>query len=85
MAVLTSTHNLYLEQKFEKYQSFLSENFQLLEMKFSIFLNRRVFVTEIQFSKIRNGLIKILFLQNFEVFFSFLSFYLYIIYKHQGV
>ena len=28
----------------KKYQSFLSENFQFLEMKFSIYLNRRVFV-----------------------------------------
>ena len=43
-AVLTSTHNLYYEQKYEKYQNFLSENFQFLEVKFSIYLNRRVFV-----------------------------------------
>ena len=42
--VLTSTLNLCFEQKYEKYQNFLSENFQLLEMKFSIYLNRRVFV-----------------------------------------
>ena len=28
----------------KKYQSFLSENFQFLEMKFSIYLNRHVFV-----------------------------------------
>ena len=27
-AVLTSPHNLCFEQKYEKYQSFLSENFQ---------------------------------------------------------
>ena len=27
-AVLTSTHNLCFEQKYEKYKSFLSENFQ---------------------------------------------------------
>ena len=40
-----STHSLCLEQKCEKYQSFfLSENFQFLEVKFSIYLNRRVFV-----------------------------------------
>ena len=39
-----STHNLCVEQKYEKYLSFLSENFQFLEMKFSIYLNRRVFV-----------------------------------------
>ena len=44
MAVLTSTHNLCFEQKYEKYQSFLSENFQVLEVKCSIYLNRRVFV-----------------------------------------
>ena len=43
-AVLTSTHNLCFEQKFEKYQKFLSENFQFLEVKFSIYLNRRVIV-----------------------------------------
>ena len=44
-AVLTSTHNLYFEQKYEKYQSFfLSENFPFLEVKFSIYLNRRVFI-----------------------------------------
>ena len=28
----------------KKYQSFLSENFQFLEVKFSIYLNRRVFI-----------------------------------------
>ena len=44
-AVLTSTHNLCFEQTHEKYQSFLSENFQLLEVKiFSIYLNKCVFV-----------------------------------------
>ena len=43
-AVLTSTHNLCFEQKYEKYQSFLSENFQFFEVKFSIYLNRPVFV-----------------------------------------
>ena len=42
--VLTSTHNLCFEQQCEKYQSFLSENFQFLDMKFSKYLNRRVFV-----------------------------------------
>ena len=36
--------NLCFEQKYEKYQSFLSENFQFLEVKFSIYLNKRVFV-----------------------------------------
>ena len=43
-AVLANTHNLCLQQKYEKYQIFLSENFQFLEMKFSIYLNRCVFV-----------------------------------------
>ena len=37
MAVLTSTHNLCFEQKYD----FLSENFQFLMVKFSIYLNRR--------------------------------------------
>ena len=53
---LTSTHNLCFEQKYEKYQGFffvflfcfvlvfLSENFQFLVVKFSVYLNRRVFV-----------------------------------------
>ena len=41
-----STHNICFDQKYEKYQSFffLSENSQFLEVKFSIYLNRRVFV-----------------------------------------
>ena len=39
-----STHNLCFEQKYEKYQSFSSENLQFLEVKFSIYLNRRVFL-----------------------------------------
>ena len=38
------THNLCFEQKYEKYQSFLSENFQFLDVKSSIYLNRQVFV-----------------------------------------
>ena len=42
-AVLTSIHNLCSEQKYKKYQIYLSENFQFLEVKFSICLNRRVF------------------------------------------
>ena len=44
-AVLMSTHNLCSEQKYEKYQNFLSETFQFLEMKFSMYLNRHVFVS----------------------------------------
>ena len=43
-AVLTSTHNLCFEQKYEKYQNFLSENFHFLVVKFSVYLNRLVFV-----------------------------------------
>ena len=43
-AVLTSTHNLCFEQKYEKYRSFYLKIFSFLEMKFSIYLNRRVFV-----------------------------------------
>ena len=39
-----STHNLCFEQKFEKYHYFLSENFHFLVVKFSVYLNRRVFV-----------------------------------------
>ena len=42
-AVVTSAYNLCFEQKCEKYQ-FLFEKFQFLEMKFSIYLNRHVFV-----------------------------------------
>ena len=47
-AVLTSTHNLCFEQKYEKYQNFLSENFPFLVVKFSVYLNRRVFVMNYQ-------------------------------------
>ena len=39
-----STHNLCFEQKYEKYQYFLFENFHFLVVKFSIHLNRNVFV-----------------------------------------
>ena len=43
-AVLTSIHNLWFEQKYEKYQIFLSENFHFWEVKFSVYLIRHVFV-----------------------------------------
>ena len=33
-----------LSRNTKNYQSFLSENFQFLELNFSIYLNRRVFV-----------------------------------------
>ena len=39
-----STYNLCFEQKYKKYQIFLSENFPSLVVKFSIYLNRRVFI-----------------------------------------
>ena len=41
-----STHNLCFEQKYEKYQNFSSENFHFLVVKFSIYLNRRVFIMD---------------------------------------
>ena len=43
-AVLISTHYLCFEQKYEKYQNFLSENFHSFVVKFSVYLNRQVFV-----------------------------------------
>ena len=39
-----STHNLCFEQKYENYQIFLFEHFQFLEVEFSIYSNRHVFV-----------------------------------------
>ena len=39
-----STHNLSFEQKYEKISEFLSENSRFLVVKFSIYLNRRVFI-----------------------------------------
>ena len=42
--VLTNTSNLCFEQKYEKYQTFLSKNFQFLVVKVSVYLNRLVFV-----------------------------------------
>ena len=43
-AVLTNTYNLCFERIYEKYQNFLSENFYFLVVKFSMYLNRHVFV-----------------------------------------
>ena len=43
-AVQTSTHSLCFEQKYEKISEFLSKNFQFLVEKFSIYLNRHVFI-----------------------------------------
>ena len=39
-----SAHNLCFEQKYEKYQNFYLKTFSVLKVKFSIYLNRRVFV-----------------------------------------
>ena len=39
-----STHNLCFEQEYEEDQNVLSENFPFWVVKFSIYLNRRVFV-----------------------------------------
>ena len=39
-----STHNLCFEQKYEKYQNLLSEKFHFLVVKFTVYLNRHVFV-----------------------------------------
>ena len=43
-AVLTNTHNLCFVQKYEKYQSFFYLKNQFSEVKFSVYLNSRVFV-----------------------------------------
>ena len=43
------THTLCFEQKYEKYQSFYLINFQFLEVKFSIYSNRRVFMMAIMY------------------------------------
>ena len=39
-----STLNLCFEQKLKKKVSFLSENFHFLVVKFSVYLNKHVFV-----------------------------------------
>ena len=38
------TYNLCFEQKYEKNINFLSENFHFLVVKFSVYLNRHVFI-----------------------------------------
>ena len=48
-----STHNLFFEQKYENYQNFSSESFHFLVVKFSIYLNRRVFVMIVSVQIIR--------------------------------
>ena len=57
MAVLTSTHNLCFEQKYEKYLNFSSENFHFLVVKFSIYLNRRVLVMSYGIHKFYNYIV----------------------------
>ena len=42
-----STHNLCLEQKYENYQNFYLKMFIFLVVKFSIYLNRRVFIMSV--------------------------------------
>ena len=41
-----STHNLCFEQKYEKYRDFSSESFHFFffVVKFSVYLNRHVFI-----------------------------------------
>ena len=43
-AVLTSTTIYVLSRNMKDIRVFLSENFQFLEVKFTMYLNRRVFV-----------------------------------------
>ena len=50
-AVLTSSHNLCFEQKYEQHQSFYLKT-QFLVVKFSTYLNRRVFVLQNKNSEI---------------------------------
>ena len=54
-AVLTSTHNLCFEQKCEKYWFFYVKKCHFLVVKFSVYLNRRVFVMHCFSEKIRIG------------------------------
>ena len=42
--ILTNTHDLCFEQKYEKDQNFYLKSFHLFGVKYSIYLNRRVFV-----------------------------------------
>ena len=47
-AVLPSTNNLCFEQTYEKYQNFYLKTL-FLAVKFSLYLNRRVFVMDVVF------------------------------------
>ena len=56
-------HNLCFEQKYKKYRNFLSEKFPFLVVKFSIYLNRHVFVMYMSrpYSKrVKNQLLQII-------------------------
>ena len=50
-----STHNLCFEQKYEKYQIFLSENFHFLVVKCSIYMDWHVFVMIIDAQHTKTG------------------------------
>ena len=54
-AVLSSTHNLCFSRNVKNISEFLSESFQFLEVKFSIYLNRRVFVMILHTNKASHG------------------------------
>ena len=47
-----STYNICFEWKYEKISEFLSENFRFLVVKFSVYLNRHVFVMKSALSDI---------------------------------
>ena len=65
-----SSHNLCFEQKYEKCQKFLAENYHFLVAKLSINLNRHVFVV----------LCKIMFCFFVVVFFFFFFFFFFFSY-----
>ena len=50
-----STHNLCFEQKCEKYQNLYLKSFSFLVVKFSIYLNRCVFVMDIMILKLKDN------------------------------
>ena len=57
------------EQKYERYQSFLADFFLFLEVKFSLNVNRRVFLRFLMISTLG----KIFSGRHFDVFLSFLG------------
>ena len=56
-AILTSTHILCFEQKYEKYRNFYVKNFTFLAVKLLVYLNRHVFIMQITFLVIVGGII----------------------------